>query len=59
MTIVYFINVYDDGNERYNMYHNRWVILDSWKGKVSIMNKINQCIKIKSISYWKLTQIEH
>ena len=52
--LLYKINIFDDGNEKYKRYHNIWEIYSIWKGKVSLINNINNDIKITSISVWKL-----
>ena len=58
MTIghLYIINVFDDGNEKYQYYPNKWVIIDTMYdgGKVRLQNKINSEIIINSISRWKI-----
>ena len=52
--LLYKINIFDDGNEKYKRYYNIWEIYSIWKGKVSLINNINNEIKITSISVWKL-----
>lgn len=51
---VYEICVYDDGNEKYKHYENEWLVVDRWRGKYSLVNKVNDTIKINSISMWKV-----
>jgi len=53
----HMINTFDDGNEKYNMYYNEWIIFGEWKEKKALFNYHNQDIIIKSISSWKLTKI--
>ena len=50
----YMIQNFDDGNEKYEMYDNSWIIFGVWKGKVAIFNHMNPDIILKSISMWKL-----
>lgn len=54
---LYKINIFDDGNEKYKQYQNIWEIYSVWKGKVSLINKKNNDIKITSISAWKIYKI--
>ena len=51
---VYYIDVYDDGNEKYIKYNNRWNIYGKWKGKIALQSHTDKEIKIKSISAWKV-----
>ncbi len=51
------ITVFDDGNEKYNYYINKWYIFGKWRGKVALINAVNQTIKIPSISVWKTIAI--
>ena len=50
------IIVFDDGNERYREYPNKWMITSSkfYGSKVTLRNFIFQNIKIESISRWKV-----
>ena len=58
-TPTYFINVFDDGNCKYKMLENEWVITgNSNNGKVSLLHKHSD-ITIKSISAWKVQLIEN
>ena len=50
----YMIHNFDDGNEKYEMYDNNWIIFGEWKGKVSVFNHEEPSIILKSISRWKL-----
>jgi hypothetical protein len=54
---IYKINVYDDGNQVYEQYINKWVIYGKWLGKCALVNYHNQSIKINSISRWKISRI--
>jgi len=51
------INTFDDGNDEYNYYTNRWYIFGKWRGKVALVNAENKTIKINSISEWKTIAI--
>ena len=51
------IIVFDDGNEKYKYYTNRWHVFGRWRGKVALINAENQTIKIHSISEWKAIAI--
>ena len=53
---LYTINVFDDGNAKYQYYPNKWMIIDTMYGgdKVRLQNKINSEIIINSISRWKI-----
>ena len=54
----YKIDVFDDGNQRYKQYTNKWFIVGSWgKGKVRLLN-IDNTTEIRSISRWKLVECE-
>ena len=48
------IHNFDDGNEKYEMYDNNWIIFGIWKGKVAVFNNEDPSIILKSISRWKL-----
>ena len=54
---LYKINIFDDGNEKYKQHHNIWEIYSVWRGKVSLINTINNEIKITSISAWKINKL--
>lgn len=54
----YKIHVFDDGNERYQRYENKWFIIKKWgKGKVYLLN-IDKKTEIRSISEWKVMKDE-
>ena len=53
---IYTINTFDDGNARYELYENKWLVFGTWRGKYAIVNKDNQSVKIESISMWKLNK---
>jgi len=50
----YSIHNFDDGNEKYKAYDNKWIIFGRWRGKCALVNKIDPTIKINSISDWKI-----
>jgi hypothetical protein len=54
MSQIYQINIFDDGNEKYQEYNNKWIIFGEWKEKVAIFNYYAPEIIIKSISKWKI-----
>lgn len=54
MSQIYQINIFDDGNEKYQEYNNKWIIFGEWKEKVAIFNYYAPDIIIKSISKWKI-----
>ena len=54
----YKINVFDDGNIRYQKYENKWFIISKWIGKVHLIN-IDKNTEIRSISRWKITEDEN
>jgi hypothetical protein len=51
------ITTFDDGNEEYKYFINRWYIFGKWRGKIALTNVENMNIKIKSISEWKTIAI--
>lgn len=54
---VYKVTVFDDGNEGYAAYENRWSIVARWRGKVSLRNTSFGAV-IGSISEWKVEACE-
>ena len=52
------IIVFDDGNNRYREYPNKWIITSSkmYGTKLTLRNFIFQQIKINSISSWKVVR---
>ena len=56
---IYKIIIYDDGNQVYEQYVNKWVINGKWRGKCSLINIEKPEIKISSISRWKIIKIEN
>jgi hypothetical protein len=56
-SVVYEIINFDDGNDKYQKYINRWYIYGSWRGKVAIINAEDQNIRLASISKWKLLKL--
>lgn len=55
---LYEIDIFDDGNERFNIYDNTWVKFGEWRGKVALFNYYSRDIIIRSISEWKLKEKE-
>ena len=51
------VTVFDDGNEGYAAYENRWRIVARWRGKVSLRNASFGAV-IGSISEWKVEPCE-
>ena len=49
------IHTFDDGNQRYKAFNNKWKIIDTMfnGGKLKLMNCENDDIIIYSISTWK------
>ena len=49
------IIVFDDGNEKYKLYPNKWIIIDKMfgGGKLKLRNAGYTHIIINSISSWK------
>ena len=52
----YEIFKFDDGNDRYKHYTNKWYIIGMWKGKVKLLNE-DMKTEIFSISKWKINPI--
>ena len=54
------IYVFDDGNEKYREYTNKWVIVDRmFEGdKLKLVNLTNKDIIIGSISAWKVMELK-
>ena len=52
------IILFDDGNQRYREYPNKWIITSSkmYGSKLTLRNFIFQKIKIESISSWKVVR---
>lgn len=50
------INIFDDGNNEYKNYINKWFVCGQWRGKLKLINVDNITI-INSISEWKTTNI--
>jgi len=48
------INTFDDGNNKYKKYENKWIIFGRWRGKLALYNLIDPLIIIHSISLWKV-----
>ena len=47
------IKMFDDGNEKYQYFINKWTVCGKWKGKVKLIN-INKITTVTSISSWKI-----
>ena len=63
-TIKNYLNriiVFDDGNQKYREYPNKWIITSSkmYGSKLTLRNFIFQKIKIDSISSWKVVSRNH
>ena len=54
---IYKINVYDDGNQAFEQYVNKWAIYGKWRGKRALINIEKPLIKITSISRWKIIKL--
>jgi len=54
---IYKINVYDNGNQTFEQYVNKWAINGKWRGKRALINIEHPLIKISSISRWKIMRI--
>ena len=54
--IIVEIHTFDDGNQKYKQYKNRWIIEDIMYngGKLKLKNDDNKEIIINSISTWKV-----
>jgi hypothetical protein len=61
MSKIVEIIVFDDGNDEFKGYENRWTITKKMfnGGKVELTNVADQNIKIRSISSWKTRKILH
>lgn len=49
------IRVFDDGNNIYKQYENKWFVCGEWRGKMKLIN-IDGNTTIHSISEWKINQ---
>ena len=56
-SVIYEITAFDDGNDKYQKYVNQWYIYGSWRGKVALVNAVDQNIRLTSISKWKLLDL--
>ncbi len=61
MSKIVEIIVFDDGNDEFKGYENRWAITKKMfnGGKVELKNVANKNIKIRSISAWKTRKISN
>jgi len=55
---IYTINTFDDGNKKYEVYENKWLVFGIWRGKYALVNRVVPSVKINSISQWKISIIE-
>ena len=53
---IYTIHIFDDGNNQFEIYENKWLVFGTWRGTYAIVNKANPTVKINSISTWKLSK---
>ncbi len=55
---LYEITVFDDGNQMYEIYENKWFVYgNNSQGKRALVNCKEPSIKINSISEWKIIKI--
>jgi regulator of replication initiation timing len=52
------IKVFDDGNEKYKQLDNIWYIFGESRGKVALCNAFNPATILRSISFWKITNLD-
>ena len=52
-SLIYTINTFDDGNQRFQQHPNSWFKYGEWRGKIALVNKSNTSVRIESISEWK------
>lgn len=54
------ICVFDDGNQKFKDYDNKWMISDRMRNgdKLKLVNFTNKDVIINSISSWKVLKIE-
>jgi len=55
---IYYIHVFDDGNQKYKDLTNEWIITSFTRGKIGLTN-INGIDVINSISAWKINPIKY
>jgi hypothetical protein len=55
---IFKIMVFDDGNQVYETYENKWLMFGKWRGKRALQHFANPAIKINSISRWKIIKID-
>ena len=58
LTPTHQLDLSDDGIEMYAQYNNNWIIFGELKGKIALFNDHDPTIVIKSISAWKVSDIE-
>jgi hypothetical protein len=54
---IYYIRVFDDGNQRFQHLTNEWIITSFTRGKIGLKN-LNGIDEISSISAWKISPIK-
>ena len=47
------IHNFDDGNKKYDVYVNEWLVCGEWRGKIKLVNRLDRTVVIPSISLWK------
>lgn len=58
---LYSIHIFDDGNEPFKRYENKWELVHDAKlrtGKVKLVNHEDPLIVIPSISEWKVVKYD-
>lgn len=48
------INTFDNENDNYKIYENKWILFGRWRGKLALYNLNDPSIIIQSISLWKV-----
>ncbi len=54
----YYVNTFDDGNQKYECVPNVWLLYGTWRDKVALVNQANRNVRIESISSWKTSVID-
>jgi hypothetical protein len=54
---IYYIRVFDDGNNKYKDVPNEWIITSFTRGKIGLKN-LNGVDVIDSISAWKISPVK-
>jgi hypothetical protein len=55
--MMYEIRVFDDGNKQFEKYTNRWLLMGTRRGKVTLKN-IEDREVVVIISFWKIIAIK-